>query len=173
MAPTPDPTPTVAAPNEAIPARRPRVPATYIYKIAQLPPFDDSFELNAANADFVGKSPGLARTKTNSPHSVPMRAFVPGDAIVFDLSALHPIVGPTPKVTWYCRQRREDMDDKRIFMGESNTTEIKDGDKLVINPFPPNPNEHWGMWAEIETLVDGKPYLYSTADPEGVLGNGA
>jgi hypothetical protein len=181
--PTPDPIPTPTPTPDPIPTPTPtptpklaaqRAPAEYTYKIAQLPPYEPSFEINAANADFVGKSPGLTMKVVESGFEIPMRQFVPGDVIVFDLTQLKQIVGPDPVVNWVCRQRLKGMGQGRIFMGnEGNKFQIFHGTSVVINdPGSGAALEHWGMWAEITVTVGQDTLLYTTADPEGVLGNG-
>ncbi len=148
-----------------------RAPGAFTYKFADLPEFDPSVEMNAVNADFVGKSPGLEHVSTRSPHSVPMRQLVVGDTIKFDLSELAKY-GTAIKVMWICRQRHANADDSRILMGSSNDTILTNGTTLAINARQPFPQEHWGMWAKI-TLTEGNVVKeFMTADPEGVIGNG-
>lgn len=177
MAPTPDSVSAQmdngkVAPNKAQKGvTKPlRASDTFTYKFATLPDFDPDVDVNAANADFVGKSPGLKHMKTLSPHSVPMRQLVVGDIIKFDLSELVKS-GATITVRWICRQRHANSDDNRILMGESNDTGLTDGKALQVNDPETAKEEHWGMWAII-TVGEGKAQqTYMTADPEGVIGN--
>ena len=148
--------------------------ATFTYQIAKLPKHDPTLtNINAANADFVGKSPELEMIAVPSGSSVPMRRLRPGDVIVFDLSQLEGVDGSYPNTTWNCAQRFSNANQDRTLMGPSNSFPISHQMPVTVNNLPMEEVlEHWGMWAEIRVPFGTGTLFYSTADPEGVIGNG-